>query len=210
MGDGWLLYTTAVFFCRTLRTKMNFTQVGIATVALFVGSAYADVCPPAGERYTIKGFTGNTEVVAKGVPYTRKLGCSWKTLDGRDLQWDMGPDVVRAAPLAAAPAQANAKSGAWSAPTAGQVYRCTLPGIGMFTGAYFGIVDGTTYRNYDGKTGRYTFDAASGVLRLNSGASRGLSYKRETATVFRVLDDNGKITGGSCIYNPELRIDGRW
>ena len=41
----------------------------------------------------------------------------------------------------------------------------------MFTGAYFGIVDSKTYRNYDGKRGNYSYDAATGTLRLISGPS---------------------------------------
>ncbi len=42
---------------------------------------------------------------------------------------------------------------------------------------WVGIVNASTYRNFDGKTGRYSFGASSGVLRMTSGSSGGLAYK---------------------------------
>jgi hypothetical protein len=92
----------------------------------------------------------------------------------------------------------------------GSVYRCTLPGIGLFTGAYFGIVDARTYRNFDGKTGNLQFDPATGVLRLTTGPGKGMAYQRQSGGNFRVLDESGKITGGNCVLNPQLSINGRW
>jgi hypothetical protein len=92
----------------------------------------------------------------------------------------------------------------------GRVYTCTLPGIGLFTGAFFGIVDGTTYRNFDGKTGGYSFDASTGVLRLTSGSSKGMAYKRMPQGNFRVLDEKDGITGGNCVHAAAKRIDGKW
>ena len=80
----------------------------------------------------------------------------------------------------------------------------------MFTGAYFGIVDGSTYRNFDGQRGGYTYDSGTGVLKLTSGSSKGLAYKRQSEKNFRVLDDKGNITGGNCVWNQKLSITGRW
>lgn len=184
-----------------------------ALVAGLAGHASAQDCPAAGARYTIKGFTGDTGVTATGGKADRTYGCKWQTDDGRELWWKTGADVVpRAAggqgaaqPVAASPAAAGG-----AALAAGSVYECTLPGVGMFTGAYFGIVDGSTYRNIDGKQGRYSFDAASGVLRLTSGSSAGLSYRRMPEGTFRVLDAKGALTGGNCVHNRSKKIDGRW
>lgn len=97
-----------------------------------------------------------------------------------------------------------------SAMQPGRVYTCTLPGVGLFTGGYFGIVNGSTYRNFDGKTGRYSFDASTGVLRMTSGSSKGLAYKQMPQGNFRVLDENDKITGGNCVHATQKRIDGNW
>ncbi|MBK7686496.1 MAG: hypothetical protein IPJ25_11210 [Rhodocyclaceae bacterium] len=98
----------------------------------------------------------------------------------------------------------------WAVLPHGSVWRCTLPGIGLFTGAYFGIVDASTYRNFDGKRGSYSYDSKTGVLRLTSGFSKGLAYQRQSEKNFRVLDDKDKITAGNCVWNPVSTIDGKW
>lgn len=191
---------------------MTLAQLLIASsLALTCLVSHAQNCPAAGSRYVIKGFTGDTQVTATGAALDPKWGCKWTTEDNRELWWKMGADVVPAGGAGAKPAQANAATGSSAGPLQpGRVYTCTLPGIGMFTGAYFGIVDRNTYRNFDGKTGRYSFDAATGILRMTSGSSKGLSYKRMSDTYFRVLDDKGAITGGSCSYASGKRIDGKW
>lgn len=112
--------------------------------------------------------------------------------------------------LAFASPYALAQGAAGGALQPGRVYTCTLPGIGLFTGAYFCVVDGSTYRNFDGKTGRYSFDPATGVLRMTSGPSKGMSYRRMSDSNFRVLDEKGALTGGNCVYVSAKRIDGRW
>ena len=90
------------------------------------------------------------------------------------------------------------------------VYECTLPGIGIFHGAFFGLVDGKTYRNFDGKRGAYTYDVASKRLTLTSGSSKGMRYVRTSEKTFRVLDEHGRMTGGNCVHNSAKSIDGRW
>lgn len=186
------------------RSSRYWRWIGAVAFAAALPPSHA-ACPPAGAEYVIKGFTGDTRVTARGTPPDRKGGCFWKTEDGRDLWWNMGSDVQPAPPR---PAGYSATGHGALVP--GSVYRCTLPGIGMFTGAYFGIVDGSTYRNFDGKRGSYTFDQRTGVLRLVSGSSKGLSYQRESGGNFRVLDERGKITGGNCALNKALSINGRW
>ena len=183
--------------------------------------AQAAECPAAGARYVIKGFTMETKVTASGEALDPKWGCKWMTEDGRELWWDMGDDVValgaarpatspNGRPMGTKMGSAPAASAGGGNLVAGSVYTCTLPGVGMFTGAYFGIVDGSTYRDFDGRQGRYEFDAGTGILRLTSGSSAGLAYKRQSEGYFRVLDDNGAITGGSCVLNTAKSIDGRW
>jgi hypothetical protein len=180
-------------------------------LALTSLSSQAQSCPAAGARYVIKGFTMETPVTATGGVYDKKSGCKWNTEDNRELWWKMGADVVPAGGGSAKSAPTNVASGTAGGPLQpGRVYTCTLPGIGMFTGAYFGIVDRNTYRNFDGKTGRYSFDTSTGILRMTSGSSKGLSYKRMSDTYFRVLDDKGAITGGSCSHASGKRIDGKW
>lgn len=187
---------------------------GAAVLALaFVHQAAGAACPAAGERFIIKGFTGDTPVTAAGgEPDARWGSCKFLVEDSdRELWWSMGEDVVPAAPASASgAAMPSTPAGEGGAPAPGNVYECTLPGIGLFTGAYFGIVDASTYRNYDGHTGSYEFDAASGVLHLTTGSSRGLRYQRQSPRNFRVLDEAGKITGGNCVLNTAKRIDGRW
>ena len=130
-------------------------------------ASQAQSCPAAGSRYVIKGFTGDTPVTATGAALDPKWGCKWNTEDNRDLWWKMGADVVPAGGASSKPASANAASGASGGPLQpGRVYTCTLPGIGMFTGAYFGIVDRNTYRDVNSKRGSYQYDSQSGVLRL--------------------------------------------
>lgn len=184
------------------------TSVGLTAIAMPV---LAQNCPQAGTNYVIKGFTGDTRVTATGTAFHAKWGCKWNTEDGRELWWKMGQDVVAAQGHPAKTAVANPGAGTKNASLVpGRVYTCNLPGIGLFTGAYFGIVNASTYRNFDGKTGRYSFDASSGVLRMTSGSSSGLAYKLMPEGNFRVLDQKGHITGGNCVHVPKLRIDGRW
>ena len=153
------------------RAARGIAVAALLTTSLLSGAVPAQAtCPPAGSAYTIKGFTGDTHVTAAGATPQRRDGCLWKTEDGRDLWWRMGDDV-RPAPRSR-PARTG-RGWRWYRPLApGSVYRCTLPGIGMFTGAYFGIVDSKTYRNFDGKRGNYSYDAATGTLRLISAPSR--------------------------------------
>jgi hypothetical protein len=171
-------------------------------LSLLPSVATAQACPPAGAAYIIKGFTGNMNVTAQGGA-AEKGRCKFLTEWNGDLWWAMGSDVVPAAggkKAAAPPAKLEN----------GQVYRCTLPGIGLFHGAYFGIVNGSTYRNFDGKRGSYSYDASTGVLRMTSGPSKGMVYRRESGGNFRVLDEKGNNTGGNCPFASGLKIDGKW
>lgn len=173
------------------------------------GLTWAQACPPAGAKYVIKGSASSFNVTSSGQA-DAKRGCKFITEWNGDLWWAMGPDVVPASAAGGSPAASVAKGGTGVAPAAGSVFTCTLPGIGMFTGAYFGVVNASTYRNFDGKTGSFSFDAMSGLLRMTSGPSKGMVYQQDSAVNFRLLDDQGKRTGGNCVLNSKLRVDGRW
>jgi hypothetical protein len=169
----------------------------------------AQGCPPAGAKFVIKGSASSFNVTSSGQS-DPKRGCKFLTEWNGDLWWAMGPDVVPVTASRGAVATPVVEGGSGTRPAAGSVFRCTLPGIGLFTGAYFGIVNDSTYRNFDGKTGNYIFDPRSGVLRMTSGPSKGMAYQQDSAVNFRLLDDQGKRTGGNCVLNTSLRIDGRW
>lgn len=190
---------------------MKFIRLWLVVYLLAPLAAQAQSCPAAGARYVIKGFTGDTQVVATGAPFDNKRGCKWSFDEKGVIWWFMGSDVL---PSGGAAAPAVAATGLASKPGAalqpGRVYTCTLPGIGLFTGAFFGIVDSSTYRNFDRKTGRYSFDASTGVLRLTSGSSKGMAYKLMPQGNFRVLDEKDSITGGNCVHAAAKRIDGNW
>lgn len=184
---------------------------GLVAVCLTLtyGGCFAGACPPSGARFIIKGFTGDTPVSATGGQSGPRGQCKFLVEGGgyRELWWVPGADVV---PAVDVPPRQGRGVKAGAALAAGAVYECTLPGVGMFTAAYFGIVDGSTYRDFDGRRGRYAFDASTGVLHLVSGSSAGLRYKRMPEGNFRVLGRNGDITGGNCVHNNAKRIDGRW
>jgi hypothetical protein len=191
---------------------MTLLRLGIiGWIVLTPLAVQAQSCPAAGARYVIKGFTGDTQVVAAGAPFDKKKGCKWNFDEKGVIWWFMGADVLPSGG-AGAPAvgAASVASKHDAALQPGRVYTCTLPGIGLFTGAFFGIVDSNTYRNFDRKTGRYSFDASTGVLRMTSGSSKGLAYKLMPQGNFRVLDEKDSITGGNCVHAAAKRIDGNW
>jgi hypothetical protein len=156
---------------------------------------------PAGQtaQYKIVLTTYNNPILAGPDAAGR---CQVRTEQGR-LQW-MHTDEFQLV------SSASAEGKSLGVLPVGSVWRCTLPGIGMFSGANFGVVNGNTYRDVNGKQGSYQYDANTGVLRLTSGPGKGLAYKRQSESNFRVLDDAGKVTGGNCVWNRELSIQGRW
>jgi hypothetical protein len=64
----------------------------------------------------------------------------------------------------------------------------------------FGIIDGSTYMSSGGRRGRYTYNAGTGVLTLDPGATPA-RYQRIGATAFRVLEPNGRLGGFTCPLN---------
>jgi hypothetical protein len=68
--------------------------------------------------------------------------------------------------------------------------------------AMFGLLDARTYSDYDGKTGNYTYDRATGVLTMTTGGLAGTKYRRtgrpEDRPAFRMLDAKGQLTAYMC------------
>ena len=97
-----------------------------------------------------------------------------------------------------APAPAAAQS--WPPPPVG-VYGC-FGQRGPAPPMMFGLLDATTYANFDGKTGRYTYVPATGLLTMIDGPLAGVKYQRvgapELNPAFRMLDAAGALTAYSC------------
>ncbi len=62
----------------------------------------------------------------------------------------------------------------------------------------FGLIDGSSYSDYDGKRGKYSYDGAAGVLTMLDGSRQGWTYKRVGDWSFRALDREGKETSFTC------------
>jgi hypothetical protein len=105
---------------------------------------------------------------------------------------------------------------AWGAPLVG-VYACAAPiTIGGYVqaspqaGAMFGLLDGKTYRHFDGGRGHYSYDAASRVLTMTSGPLNGTRYHRQGEKMFSMLDKQGRPGGIHCPLNLNKSLTGRW
>ena len=65
----------------------------------------------------------------------------------------------------------------------------------------FGLIDGTTYSDYDGKLGHYSYDAGAGMLTMTDGSRQGWRYKQVAEWSFRMLDQAGKDSPYTCPLN---------
>ena len=87
------------------------------------------------------------------------------------------------------------------------VYACYEPHLGLRPGqmtfqvaptVMFGLIDATTYSDYDGKRGHYSYDAAQNILTLTDGSRQGWRYKKVADWSFRMLDPKGQETSYTC------------
>lgn len=53
----------------------------------------------------------------------------------------------------------------------------------------FGLIDGSTYSDYDGKHGHYTYDAAGGVITMTDGSRQGWRYRKVADWSFTLIDN---------------------
>jgi hypothetical protein len=84
------------------------------------------------------------------------------------------------------------------APSPG-VYEC-INQQAMISPMAFGILDGSTYMSSMGKRGRYAYDAGTGVLSLDPGATPA-RFQRISPTTFRVITESGQLGGFTCPLN---------
>jgi hypothetical protein len=94
----------------------------------------------------------------------------------------------------------SATAQSWPPPPVG-VYACHGQ-RGLAFPMMFGLLDDSTYANYDGATGRYRYDLSSGLLTMLDGPMAGVKYQRVGAPTvnpgFRMLDDKGQLTAYIC------------
>jgi hypothetical protein len=62
----------------------------------------------------------------------------------------------------------------------------------------FGLLDKTTYSDFDGKKGHYTYDGGTGILTMTDGSRQDWRYKRVAQTAFHHIDPQGKDTAYTC------------
>ena len=97
------------------------------------------------------------------------------------------------------PAGGSTPTAAFGPPQVPGVYEC-LNQQGMISPMAFGLIDGSTYTTSGGRRGPYTYNAATGVLTLDTGANAA-RYQRAGPTWFRPLLPNGQLGGFSCPLN---------
>ncbi len=174
-------------------------------------------CLPAGARYIKDNFIVRSELISQGGVPDPLLGCKWRNAETGENVWvrvmsGMTPlDQAKAAE--AKQAQQNDVSG----PLPKGVYLCDAPiNVGGMimgspqTGPMFGLYDERRYRDYDGGTGNYRYDAGSNLLQMTSGPLNGMRYRRTGATLFKPLNDKGEEGGIRCLHAPSKSMQGRW
>jgi hypothetical protein len=86
-----------------------------------------------------------------------------------------------------------------AAPIRPGVYECY--GQNFMVGPMaFSILDGQTYMGSNGRTGRYAYDARTGVLSLDPGRTPA-RFKRTTDRSFRAMNPDGSLAGFTCPLN---------
>jgi len=194
------------------------------------GPALATTCPPKGARYVADNFVRRDEIVSLGSAHNPTLGCQWlRVTDNQEIWLNLGATVTPLAgatpPAAARPAtptpatapSGTAPSGSASGAIERGVYACDMGfmsgGVVMAlpqTGAMFGIVDDRTYRDFNGGTGAYRYEAATSELVMTSGPLRAQRYKRSGATAFKPMDARGATGPINCPLNRSKPMDGKW
>ena len=54
----------------------------------------------------------------------------------------------------------------------------------------FGLIDGSTYSDYDGHHGHYKYDAETGIVTMIDGTRKGWRYRKSAEWSFRLIDNN--------------------
>ncbi len=74
----------------------------------------------------------------------------------------------------------------------------------------FALLNGSTYRDFDGKRGTYRLDARTRQLMFVTGPMQGARAQQEAAKHFQFLNDEGHGTGNHCAHNSARDPNGRW
>ncbi|WP_421762385.1 hypothetical protein [Devosia sp.] len=82
------------------------------------------------------------------------------------------------------------------------VYECHDQLFNIDPVMMFGLLDDTSYKNYDGDVGSYAFDQESGIIQVGLQTSAPARFVRIAATAFRALNEDGTLTGFVCPLNP--------
>ena len=134
--------------------------------------------------------------------------------DGHHSHWDewVGPDRRRAPgqPGSGSGSRTSASVGRQGAPTPG-VYPCyaSTAYVGIQRLHTFALLSGGSYMAKDGSRGAFTYDAASGLLTMTSGALRGTRYRQTAPGALRYLDKSGELTQFSCPLDPKRNTTDR-
>ena len=122
-------------------------------------------------------------------------------------EWSFrAPGIV--APCGRAAGGITSDRAALPAPPLG-VYSCNYRGQAqpVFD---FALLNGSTYRNFDGARGTYRYDARARQLLFLTGPMRGARAQQEAARRFQFLGEDGLGTGNHCPHNPARDPNGRW
>ncbi len=182
----------------------------LATASALPAAAQEE-CPAAGRRFISDNVMQRSEVVSLG-ERDPLLGCKFRrTEDGKELHFRYIAGLTPVEQI-----KPVAKPNLTAAPPVG-VYSCDAPiNIGGMimgspqSGLMFGLFDARRYRDFDGGTGAYQFDAASTELRMTSGPLKGQRYRRTGDTLFKPLNDRGEEGGIRCVHTPAKSMQGRW
>jgi hypothetical protein len=81
------------------------------------------------------------------------------------------------------------------------VYECHDQLFNIDPVMMFGLLDDTSYKNYDGDVGSYAFDQESGILQVGLQTGAPARFLRIETTVFRALNEDGTLAGFVCPLN---------
>lgn len=179
-------------------------------------NAQDQMCPAAGTRFRLNNVMVDEIVVSIGGP-VGLTGCSFRGPNG-DIYWKQ-PNSPTLTPVGAgndartdSQAAQPSQTPIGSTPIPG-VYQCSTPmSIGGMIyaqpepGNTFGIINGTTYRDYNGARGTYAF--SGGTLRMTSGPLRGIRYRAMGNNRFMPIMANGSVAPNlSCALNRNISIN---
>lgn len=65
----------------------------------------------------------------------------------------------------------------------------------------FGLIDGSTYSDFDGKRGHYTYDAGAGIITMTDGSRQGWRYRKTGEWSFTMIDNATGKDAFTCPLN---------